>query len=187
MRIPSTSKYHPLHARRRKLSVPFGATRFLSVFEGFEGGFAIGASIVAALSFTINDRSVLLVTAIISIIVNGFNNASVKYSSEHYLDELDGKETPRPYRYYFVPALLEFVAYIAISFLSILPLIFISDLVTAVSVNITVTLVMLFVAGYWRAYMLRMPKLRDAFETMFIGAGIVVFGVIAGLTVHWIT
>ena len=77
MRVASTSHHHPLHHRRRTLNVPLGAQRFLAAFEGFEGGFAIGASIIVGLSFAGLDRRLLLTTALISIIVNGFNTASV--------------------------------------------------------------------------------------------------------------
>lgn len=184
MRINASSKYHPLHVRRRKVHLPLGAQRFLAAFEGFEGGFAIGTSIVVALAFSTNDRRVLLLTAIISIIVNGFNNASVKYSSEHYLDELDGRETRHPLDRYFAPAFVEFLSYFAISFLTVVPLIVIADLTTAIIVSVILTVVLLFAAGYWRAYMLRMPRLRDAVETMLLGGGIIVVGVISGVVVR---
>jgi hypothetical protein len=184
MRIGSASKHHPLHHRRRALRVPLGAQRFLAAFEGFEGGFAIGTSIVIALAFSTNDRNVLLLTAVISIIVNGFNNASVKYSSEHYLDELDGRETKHPIDRYFAPAFVEFLSYFAISFLTVVPLIVIPHLMTAIFVSTVLTIVLLFAAGYWRAYMLRMPRLRDAVETMLLGGGIIIVGVVSGLLVH---
>ena len=77
-------------------TIPFGAERFLAAFEGFEGGFAIGAGVIAGMSFASVSREILIMTAVVSIIVNGFNSASVKYSSEHYMDELDGREERNP-------------------------------------------------------------------------------------------
>ncbi len=187
VKISSTSKHHPLHARRRSIRIPLGAQRFLAAFEGFEGGFAIGASIVVALSFSGLSRHVLLVTAIITIIVNGFNNASVKYSSEHYLDELDGKEKKSAYRYYFVPAFLEFVSYFAISFISIIPLALAIDIKVAIWCSVVITLLILYGAGYWRAYILKMPRYRDAIETTLLGGGIIVVGLISGYIIHALT
>lgn len=184
VKINSLSKHHPLHNRRRPIRIPLGAERFLAAFEGFEGGFAIGASIVVALSFSGLSRNVLLVTAIISIIVNGFNNASVKYSSEHYLDELDGREKKNAYRYYFIPAMIEFVSYFAISFISIIPLAFVTDTKLAIWMSVIITLVILYAAGYWRAYMLRMPTHRDALETTLLGGGIVLVGLLSGYIIH---
>ena len=184
MKISSTSFHHPLNFQRRKIVLPWGAQRFLAAFEGFEGGFAIGASVVVALSYAHLERHVLLTTAILSIIVNGFNSASVKYSSEHYMDELDGKEKKSAFRYYFIPALIEFLSYFAISFISIIPLITIGETPTAVGFSVGLTLVLLLGAGYWRGFMLRISPWRDALETMLLGAGIIAIGAISGTVLH---
>lgn len=186
MRIASSSKHHPLHSRRRIVRLPLGTQRLLAAFEGFEGGFAIGTSIIIALSFASHNRTTLLLTAIISIVVSGFNNASIKYSSEHYLDELDGRETKHPMRNYFVPAFIEFVSYFAISFITVLPLIFISAIPAAIGVSAILTLLLLFAAGYWRAYILHMHRFRDGFEALVLGAGIMLVGLASGLVVHFL-
>lgn len=183
-RINSTSKYHPLHKRRRRVKIPLGAQRFLAAFEGLEGGFAIGASILVALSFTDMSRRLLLITVIITIIVNGFNSASVKYNSEHYLDQLDGREKRSRFHNYFLPASIEFVSYFAVSFISVIPLLFIQDIGYAIAVSVLITLVILFAAGYWRAYMLRMPHWRDALETTLLGEGIILAGLVSGYFLH---
>jgi VIT1/CCC1 family predicted Fe2+/Mn2+ transporter len=184
MRVASTSKYHPLHAQRRRIKIPLGATRFLAAFEGIEGGFAIGASILVALWLAGLERHILLATALISITVNGFNSSSVKYSSEHYLDELDGREKKNAYRYYLGPAVIEFVSYFAISLLSILPLLFVPQEATAIWASVIVTVLLLFGAGFWRGYMLRTSGLRDAIETVALGAGIIAVGVVSGIILH---
>lgn len=184
MSLPASSRHHPIAPRRRALELPFGAQRFLAAFEGLEGGFAIGASIIVALSFTGLDRHILLTTALISIIVSGFNSASVKYSSEHYLDQLDGREKRSPFKHYFIPAFIEFSAYFAISFVSVVPLIFVDNLQAAIAWSCVTTLVTLFCAGWWRAYILRMPKLRDALETTILGGGIILVGLISGFVLH---
>ena len=181
MKLSHTSKHHPLHKRRRVVQLPMGTQRFLAAFEGLEGGFAIGASIVVALSFTNLSQQILLLTAVISIIVNGFNTASVKYSSEHYLDELDGREEKSPFRHYFIPAFIEFVSHFAISFISIIPLVIMHNIQQAVIWSVIVTLVILFVAGYYRAYILQMHRWRDALETTILGAGIILVGLVSGL------
>lgn len=180
-KISAVSKYHPLHQKRRTISVPFGASRFLAAIEGVEGGFAISASIVVALGLAGVDRHLLLVTAIVSIIVSGFNSASVKYSSEHYLDQLDGHEKRNKFRHYFLPALIEFVCYFVISVIVVIPLVLIHNLTVAICVSIVMTLFILYSAGYWRAYMLRMPRHRDAIETTLLGSGIIIVGIVSGM------
>ena len=183
-KITSISKHHPLHSRRRTVRLPLGTQRFLAAFEGIEGGFAVGASIVVALGLAGLDRHLLLVTAIVSIIVNGFNSSSVKYSSEHYLDELDGREKKSAFRHYFIPSFIEFVCYFSISFISVLPLIFVDDVRLAVGVSIAITLLLLFLAGYWRGYMLRTSGMRDGIETLVLGVGIIAVGLVSGIVVH---
>lgn len=184
MRVSSTSVHHPLHKRRRTLRVPFGAQRFLAAFEGFEGGFAIGASILVGLSFAGLDRNLLISAELVSIIVNGFNTASVKYSSEHYLDQLDGREKRSPFKHYFMPAFIEFVAYFTISFVSIIPLLVVQDIQLAIWLSCIATLAILFIAGWWRAYMLHMPRWRDALETTVLGGGIILVGLVSGYILH---
>lgn len=184
VKISSTSRHHPLNARRRAIKLPFGTQRFLAAFEGVEGGFAIGASIVVGLTIAGLDRRLMLTTAIISIIVSGFNSASVKYSSEHYLDELDGREKHNALRHYFIPSLIEFLCYMVLSFVAVLPLFFITNVVVAMTVSVVATLSMLFVAGLWRGYILRMNGVRDGVETAALGAGIIIVGLVSGLVVH---
>ena len=184
LKINPSSKHHPAHARRRALEVPFGTGRLLAMFEGIEGGFAIGSSIVVALSVAGLQKDLLLLTAVISIVVSGFNSASVKYSSEHYLDELDGHEKRSPLRHYFIPAFLEFICYVILSLLAVLPLIIIDHIPSAVGLSVALTLIMLFLAGAWRGYILRMNSFRDGFETVLLGAGIIVIGFISGLVVN---
>ena len=126
-------------------------------------------------------------TAMISIIVNGFNSASVKYSSEHYLDELDGKETRRPFQRYFIPALFEFIAYFAISFISVVPLLFMGDMPNAIFYSCLITIAILLIAGYWRATLVKAPRWRDALETAVLGSGIILVGFLSGMIIHRLT
>jgi VIT1/CCC1 family predicted Fe2+/Mn2+ transporter len=180
-RISSISKHHPLHSRRRKIHIPFGAQRFLAAFEGLEGGFAASSSVLVALAIAGLDYRVLLITAIVSSIVNAFNSASLKYSSEHFLDELDGREKRSPFREYLIPAFIEFVSYLVISFITIAPLFILSNIYDAVWISVVITVSLLFAAGYFRAYMLHMPRLRDSIETAFMGVCVIVVGAMSGV------
>lgn len=184
-----TAQYHrELRHRRSKIQLPFGAQRFLAILEGIEGGFAIGAGLVVGLSFATDNRTLLLMTATISLLVNGFNSSAVKYSAEHYADELDGREKKNPFQHYFMPALYEFVAYMIISLVILLPLRFADSIETAAATCVGVTLVTLFAAGYWRGYLMqRRHKMRDGLELMLLGALIIVVGAVSGYILHHFT
>jgi VIT1/CCC1 family predicted Fe2+/Mn2+ transporter len=180
MHIQTASRKRLLRKKRQQLRLPFGAQRLLALLEGLEGGFAIGASVIVGLSFANLDRRVLIISAAIGILVNGFNNSTVKYSSEHYEDELDGREKRNAVRSYFAPAAIEFLSYLAISIVTLLPIVFIEDLYVGIALCSAFTLIMLFAAGYWRGYLMRLHPIRDGLEMMFLGAGIIVVGALTG-------
>ncbi len=184
MHVQTAQRRRLLRARRKKLHLPLGAEGLLALLEGLEGGFAIGASVVVGLSFANLDRRILLISAGIGILVNGFNNASVKYSSEHYADELDGHEKHHPLHHYLIPAVIEFSAYFAVGFITLLPLFLITHLYLALTLCSFITLAMLFAAGYWRGFLMRLHPARDGVEMMFLGACIIVVGAVTGYFLH---
>jgi VIT1/CCC1 family predicted Fe2+/Mn2+ transporter len=54
----------------------------------------------------------------------------------------------------------------------------------AVVVSVTITLLLLFSAGFFRGYMLRTNGLRDGIETLLLGGGIISVGLISGIIVN---
>lgn len=168
--------------RHRRRTIPFGADNFLSVLEGVEGGFAIFAGIIIGLSLENVDRRLLIITAGISIIVNAVNATAVRYGSEHYIDELDGRENRNWFTGYFVPAIIEFFVYGIASIISILPLLFIDSDFYAISAMTVITLIFLFAAGWYRGnLLLGIHRVRDGFEVA--GLGLVIIG--AGAASGW--
>lgn len=162
--------------------MPFGPTNFLSVFQGIEGGFAIFSGIVLGLSFGEVSRQTLVASAVISIVVSALNSATVRFSSEHYLDELDGHEARnKRFQRYFVPAALEFVAYTAVSLLALVPLLIVNDLQLALLWMCLATSVLLFVAGWYRGHLLaKRHAIADGFEVLCGGAIIMLAGALSG-------
>lgn len=161
--------------------IPLGANNFLSVLEGMEGGFAIFVGIIAGLSFEHISRDLLILTAVISIVVNAINASAVRYTSEHYLDELDGHEKHRWIKAYFFPASIVFITYIIVSLIAVLPLIVIQDQWTAIWTSVLLVAVILFGAGFYRGWLLvGRHALRDGLEVMNSGLLIVVAGALSG-------
>ncbi len=166
------------HFRLRHRSHPYGA--LLSFLDGLEGGFAIFAGIVAGLSFSTTHREALIVTAWVGIVVNAVNAATIRYSSEHYYDELDGRERRNAAKAYFVPALVEFLIYMFVSALSLVPLIFIDHLPAAIATMIGVCLAILFIAGALRGIILKSRWTRDGMEILLGGMIMIGIGALAG-------
>lgn len=161
--------------------IPFGANNFLSVLEGVEGGFAIFAGIIAGLMFEGVSRELLIISGAIGIIVSALNTSAVRFSSEHYLDELDGHEKRRWSHAYLFPALIEFVSYLAVSVVALIPLLLVRPLGLAVASCVALTIGILFLAGWYRGRLLnRRHASRDGMETAGLGALIVAVGALAG-------
>lgn len=160
--------------------VPFGANNFLSVLEGVEGGFAIFVGIVAGLYFQNISHDLLIVTGLIGLIVNAFNSSAVRYASEHYIDELDGREKRHKIRAYFIPASIEFVTYALVSLIAVIPLLLIKDSQLALMLTIVITLLILFLTGNYRGKLLGRHAVRDGLELAGIGICIIIVGAVAG-------
>lgn len=165
----------------RKPRIPFGPTNFLSILEGIEGGFAIFVGLVAGLLFEGVDRDLLILTASIGIIVSAFNSSAVRYSTEHYLDEIDGHEKRHRFHSYFLPAMVEFIAYACVSIIALIPLLLVQPIELAVVFCAAITLIILFIAGWYRGHLLnRRHAIRDGMEVAFLGLLIILIGALAG-------
>lgn len=167
-------------ARQLHRRVPFGADNFLSILDGVEGGFAIFIGIVAGLYFQKIEHDLLIITGIIGLIVTAFNSSAVRFSTQHYLDELDGHEKRHKFRAYVVPALLEFLTYGLVSFLAVIPLLVLDDTRGAILLTIGLTLAILFAAGVYRGRLLGRHMIRDGFELALLGGAIIIIGAAAG-------
>lgn len=170
--------------KRRR--IPLGADNFLSVLEGVEGGFAIFVGIIAGLYFQDISHQLLVMTGVISIVVNAFNSSAVRYASEHYIDELDGREKKSWFHAYFVPAGIEFLTYAVVSLIVVIPLLLVQESLPAILLTIAMTFVILFSAGWYRGRLFGRHGLRDALELSSLGMAIVLVGACAGWLVSLI-
>jgi len=167
---------------RRVRHVPLGTDNFLSVLEGLEGGFAILTGVLVGLSFSTLDREILLIAAIVTMIVNAFNSSAIRYSTQHYMDEVDGHEKRKIWQFYLLPSFTEFFVYLFVSTLVILPLGLLDSVVAGISWAIFLTIGVLFLAGFYKGRLLRTHPLRDAVELTFLGTLIIAVGAVAGYT-----
>lgn len=158
--------------------------RLLGFLDGIEGGFAIFAGIVIGLSFSDVERQLLITIAIVGIIVNAVNAATIRYSTEHYYDELDGHEKHHPIQAYLVPSIAEFSIYIVVSALALAPLLLVGSLPVALVIMVLCCIGFLFMAGALRGHLLiERHWLRDGVEVALGGLIMIVVGSIAGYLV----
>lgn len=167
-------------SRQSRHHIPFGADNFLSILEGVEGGFAVFVGIITGLYFQNISHDLLIITGVIGLVVNAFNSSAVRYASQHYTDELDGREKRSKFHAYFVPAFVEFLTYTVVSFVAVIPLLLLKDSATAIICTIILTLVILFIAGAYRGKVLGRHAVRDGFELAGLGVAIILVGAGAG-------
>ena len=166
--------------RHTSSSLPLGSANFLSILEGIEGGFAVFVGIVIGLYFQNVSHDLLVVTGLIGIIVSAFNSSAVRYTSEHYLDELDGHEKRTPVKSYLFPALIEFATYAFVSLIAVLPLIFLRNTLLAISLSVLLTIGILFCAGSYKGSLLGRHAIRDGIEMSLLGVAIILAGAVSG-------
>jgi len=166
---------------KQKTKLPFDREYFLALLGGLEGGLATTTAIVVGLIITTEQRELVVTTAVISFMVQAFNSSVGRFSAAHTDDEIDRIETWKGYRKPVYNALLQFTAHILVSLLVILPIVFVTDIFTAVSMVIAITLVLLFVIGLYKGILLKLHPLRDAAELFVLGSLVVSVGMIAGL------
>ncbi|MDX1765372.1 MAG: VIT1/CCC1 transporter family protein [Candidatus Saccharimonadales bacterium] len=166
---------------KQKTKLPFDREYFLALLGGLEGGLATTTAIVVGLIITTEQREIVVTTAIISFMVQAFNSSVGRFSAAHTDDEIDRIETWKGYRKPVYNALLQFTSHILVSLLVILPIVFVSDIFSAVGMTISITLILLFVIGLYKGILLKLHPFRDAAELFILGSLVISVGMISGL------
>lgn len=175
-----TQQVETLMLLARKPKLPFDREYFMALLGGLEGGMATTTAIVTGLVITTDQRDLVVATAVISFMVQGFNSAVGRFSSEHTDDEIDHIESWKGYRKPVYNALLQFTSHILVSLLVILPIVFVGNLFDAVMWTIGITLVTLFSIGLYKGYVLKLHPFRDGAEQLILGALVIAVGIVAG-------
>jgi len=154
----------------------------MSLLSGVESGLATTTAIVAGLAISTDRRHVVVVTAIISLSVQAWNSAMITIFSEHTQSQIDHPYSIKDHYLLFInDGLAQFLAHILASFIPILPIVFVSDLSTALISSVLITILLLFVLGYKNGRILKRGAFKTGLEAMVPGALVIMVGVVAGL------
>ncbi len=153
----------------------------MALFSGFEGGLATTSAIAVGLLITTSDVAIVITTASISFIVQAFNGAIGRFSSEHTNDEIDHEDILHGYKKPVINASLQFIAHIIMGIVVLLPIIYVEELATAMIASIAVTLTLLFVLGGYKGYVVGKSPLPDALQQIGLGTLVICAGIVAGL------
>lgn len=165
---------------RKVAKLPFDREYFMALFSGFEGGLATTSAIAAGLLITTENVTIVITTASISFIVQAFNGAIGKFSADRTTDEIDNEDMLLGYKKPTINAILQFVAHTVMGVIVLLPIIYLDDTTLAMLTSISITLVLLFLLGGYKGYVVGKEPLPEASEQVALGALIICVGVIAG-------
>jgi len=175
---PSIHRPH----RRRKPHFLFGNfPGFLSFLEGIESGFATTCGILLGLWFQNPTSRLLIITAVVSLLINAVNSASIKFMSEHTFDELDGREKHRVILNALSPALVQFTTHVIMASIVLIPVFVIYPSIYGIFASIALTIVVLSAAGWYRGHTSHGHAARDALESVMLALLIIAAGGGAGL------
>jgi len=152
----------------------------MALFSGFEGGLATTSAIAAGLLITTSDVTIVITTASISFIVQAFNGAIGKFSSEHTNDEIDHEDILHGYKKPIINASLQFIAHIVMGVIVLLPILYLDNATEAILVSISFTLTLLFLLGAYKGYIVGKSAMADALQQIGLGALIITAGIVAG-------
>lgn len=165
---------------RRFAKLPFDREYFMSLLSGFEGGLATTSAIAAGLMITTSDIPIVITTATISFIVQAFNGAISKFSTEHTNDEIDHEDVLLGYKKPVITASLQFIAHVTMGVIVLLPIIYIEDAATAITISILTTLLLLFLLGAYKGFVVGKKPMPEAWGQIVLGLLIICAGMAAG-------
>ncbi len=164
----------------REVKLPIERELFNALLNGSEGGLATTTAIISGLLVSTSNRELVVTTAFIAFMVQGFNGAISRYSTERTTDEIDHEDKFSGYRKPVFDGAAQLIAHVSMSLLVLLPIIFVADITTALLLSIGTTLAILLIMGIYKARIVNKPIFSDAIEMVILGGLVITVGTVAG-------
>ncbi len=143
---------------------------------GLQDGIVSTTGVVAGISAGIEDKTVIVMAALVAVMVEASSMAAGQYTSEKAAHELESKPHSDNL---IVGALIMFVAYFLAGMVPVLPTIALSQPL-ARYVSIGGAFIALFVVGYIKGKIVDHSAMRSATELLVIGGIATVIGLVVG-------
>lgn len=144
---------------------------------GVQDGLVSTTGVVVGISTGIEDKAIIILASLVAIAVEASSMAAGQYSSERAVHQMDkaGKHTDS----LLVGALVMFFGYLLGGIVPILPTILLNQ-PQARYIAIIAAFIGLFILGYIKGHLVKVPTLRSAIELFIIGALATIIGLIVG-------
>ena len=146
--------------------MPLSRQYFTAMLAGWEGGLSTTTAIIAGLLVSTDKPHLVVIIAVISFLVQAFNGAIGRFSAEQTDQELDSRRKLFTYVQPAKDAIIQFLAHITVSILVILPIVLIPDVAKALSLSIGITLIFLYLIGWYKGRLAKTNGVRDGMELM---------------------
>lgn len=148
-----------------------------SLMFGLQDGIVSTTGVVVGISTGLDNKSVIVLAALVAVMVEASSMAAGQYSSEKAVHQMDrtGKHTDNLY----IGALIMFAAYLLGGMFSVIPTL-IFDQPAARYIAIGSSFVGLFIIGYMKGQIVEHKPWRSAIELFIIGSIATTVGIIVG-------
>lgn len=167
----------------RKLKLPFGEEKFISIISASEAGIATTAAIISGLIIGTDDRSLVLFSSAVSIFIQAFNSSLISVFKIHAEDEIQRNKFKDNLFIPFADGGLQFLTHLASSLLVLSPVIYISNLTHALAYSIVISLSLLLWIGLYIGKVVHHAPLSNGLQSLGLGALMIIGGIFAGIII----
>lgn len=144
---------------------------------GIQDGLVSTTGVVVGISIGVEQKAIIILASLVAVTVEASSMAAGQYSSEKAVHQMDktGKHTDS----LIIGALIMFIAYLIGGLVPIIPTLIFNQPQARI-IAIVAAFVGLFVLGYVKGHLVKVPTVRSAVELFIIGAIATTIGLIVG-------
>lgn len=147
-----------------------------SAMFGFNDALVSTTGVIVGVSTGTNNKQIVVLAGVVTILVEALSMGSGQYLSSrsaHQLDKSNALKVP------IVSGLVMFVAYFLAGLVPLLPIV-LFPIEYSREIAMIAALIGLFVLGYVKGKVVKVPPLKSALEILIIGALATAIGIIVG-------
>lgn len=144
---------------------------------GFEDALVSTTGMVVGISFGTNNLRFILLAAFVTIAVEAVSMAAGEFLSDEAVHELD-KKTPKDST--LLSAIVMFLSYGIGGLIPVIPVILLPQ-PQAIIGSITAAFAGLFILGFIKGKIVKVDRIRSAFEMLIVGGIAAAIGIVVGL------
>lgn len=148
-----------------------------STIFGIEDALVSTTGVVAGVSVGSHDKELVILAALVTIAVEALSMGAGQYLSEEAVHEMSGEKHTDSL---ILGALFMFMGYLLAGLIPVIPL-FLFPTQDAFKASIGFAFVGLFVLGYIKGKIVRVPAFKSALKILFVGGLATIIGVVVGL------